>query len=296
MSKQPGDSRHLRAWQRSVFDGVLFLILLLAPLLVSAKTYTSPELGFSIRIDEVFSQPTEDGEMYVFTAAGGRDRIIIQNWPGLTVEAVREAGRAGYRDDGVDLRPRGAAREHQPAQGWGLSLPVSGVIDRQKVEGMLGGFVGEQGQGFIILIASSPENWPRLRAKARPLFDSIAFVEYRGGVEVEKWQQYLQGKRLAYRSTYDGGSSREDYYLCSDGRFLQSGGTYDFATAPGVSVFGQSGKRGAGNWRVQAVEGEAYLVFTYDDGREESARLEDKGGKTLLNGSRYYVVENDQCD
>ena len=61
-------------------------------------------------------------------------------------------------------------------------------------------------------------------------------------------------------------------------------------------MFGQSGKRGTGNWRVRAVEGEAHLVFSYDDGREESARLGDKRGKTLLNGSRYYVVENDQCE
>lgn len=30
---------------------------------------------------------------------------------------------------------------------------------------------------------------------------------------------------LAYRSAYGGGLSREDYYLCSDGSFMQNGGT-----------------------------------------------------------------------
>ncbi len=271
--------------------------MMVLPACVCATVFTGQKLGFSLRIDEHFVLAEQDGGLYVFVANGGQDRIIIQNRPGLSIEAVREAGREGYVDEeGVALTTQGATTEHRPKGGWGLTVPASGRIDWQQVQGMLGGFVGEQGQGFIILIASSPESWPQLRARARPLFDSIVFVRYRGSAHVEKWRRYLKGKRLAYRSTYDGGSSREDYYLCSDGRFLQSGGTYDFATAPGISVFGQSNRHGLGSWDVQEMEGDSHLVFEYDSGQRESARLEEKDGRTMLNGSRYYVVENDQCE
>ncbi len=272
------------------------VILLCLSLLAEARTYSSPELGFSIHIDETFSpRPTEDDGLYVFDSADGRGRITILNRPGLSMEAVRESAIEGYRDEDVELTARGAATECRPDNGWGMTVPVSGIVGQQSVVGILGGFVGDQGQGFLVLIAASPGDWPRLRPRAEPLFASIAFGRYTGGAEAARWRRYLQGKRLAYRSTYDGGSSREDYYLCSDGRFLRSRGTHDFADAPGVSVFGQSQRRGAGGWRIQSIEGETYLIFEYDDGRRENARLEDRNGKTLLNGSRYYVVESDQC-
>ena len=275
---------------------VVTILLSVLSLPVSAKTYSDPNLGFRITIDDYFSQFSQQGELYYFVSADNTDMIIIQNWPGLRVDEVREASRTGYQAEGVALTSQGSPKEHPVTKGWGLTVPVNGFIEQTNVNGILGGYVGNEGQGFIILLASSPEKWPKLESRSAAVFDSIAFTRYSGGADAAKWKKYFQGKRLAYRSTYDGGSSREDYYLCSDGSFLRSAGSTDFASAPGVSVFGQSGNRGAGRWRIQAIDDQPNIIFDYHNGNSESYRLEDKKGRTLLNGSRYFVVENDQCN
>lgn len=274
----------------------LLIMLLAASSAVMARSYSDPNLGFSIRIDDSFSQLSEDGNVFYFTTPDNSATVIVKNWPGLSVEAVRAAGGSGYQDEGLLLSTTAAPSEKQLTGGWGLSVAVEGKLERHNIRGRLGGFVGEQGQGFIILVAALPDKWPGYQARARAIFDSIRFIEYSGGAGVAKWKNYLTGMRLAYRSTYSGGSSSEDYYLCSDGSFLQSGSSSDFAGAAGVSVFGQSSNRGSGNWTIQAIDGEAHIVFRYHDGSQSNARLEDRDGKTLLNGSRYFVVNNDQCD
>jgi hypothetical protein len=62
-----------------------------------------------------------------------------------------------------------------------------------------------------------------------------------------------------------------------------------------MSVYGQASNRGAGHWQIQAINGKAHIIFNYHGGARETALLEDNSGKILLNGSRYFVVENDRC-
>ncbi len=273
----------------------LFWVLGMLVTSLWAREYRLPELGYRIVIDDRYALSSETGGVYLFTTPNQRSMILVRNWPGLTAEAVGEASRQGYREEGLALSVKGKAVVHSPDGGWGMTFPVAGMFEGHRIEGRLGGFVGTQGQGMVVLVAAVPAQWPDDRRLAASVIDSIGFIEYAGDEDFNRWRQYLSGRRLAYRSTYEGGSSREDYYLCSDGRFLQSAGDADFSSAPGVSVFGQSHDRAAGDWRLVRDGRDVYLVFRYGNGEEEHARLEDRQGKTLLNGVRYYVVENDQC-
>jgi hypothetical protein len=273
---------------------VAVLLITLSPL-SPAQTYSNPGLGFSITIDDYFSQQSQEGSVYYFTSEDNASTVIIKNWPGLSIEEVRQAGKLGYQDEGIALTASGVPTETPMKKGWGLTVDVDGFIEQARVKGILGGFVGNKGQGFIILVAATPESWPQIKPRSQAIFNSIGFIRFSGGQDVTRWRQYLTGMRLAYRSTHGGGSSREDYYLCSDGSFMQSGGTSNYSAGGGVSVYGQASNRGAGHWQIQTINGKAHIIFNYHGGARETALLEDDNGKTLLNGSRYFVVENDRC-
>jgi len=280
--------------KRNLYSLLTLLLFIFSPL-CSSQTYNNTELGVSITIDDYFSQKSQEDNIYYFTSADNAATVIIKNRPGLSIEEVRKTGELGFQDDGVALIAQSKAEEKSVKKGWGMTVDVDGFIDQSKVKGILGGYVGDKGQGFIILLAATPETWPEIKSYSDSLFNSIAFIKYSADKSVNKWRKYLSGKRLAYRSTHGGGSTREDYYLCSNGSLLQSGGSSNYSAGGGVSVYGQANNRNTGRWHIQTINRKPHIIFNYGGGSSETALLEDKDGKTLLNGSRYFVVENDRC-
>lgn len=260
-----------------------------------AKTNDNPDFGFSITVDDYFSQQSQVGRFYYFRSADNSSTITIKNWPGLSIEKVRQIGNLGYQDEGVTLTTSAKPREIQLKQGMGLTVDVDGFIEQSRVKGVLGAYVGDNGQGFIILLAATPEAWPQIKSRVDTILNSIDFISYNSGQDIGKWKQYLTGMRLTYRSTYGGRSSREDYYLCSDGSFQQSGGTSNYSAGGGISVYGQTKNRNTGKWRIEPIHGKAHIIFKYHGGAVETVLLEDRNGKTLLNGLRYFIVKNDRC-
>ena len=67
----------------------------------------------------------------------------------------------------------------------------------------------------------------------------------------------------------------------------------------------QRGRRGISLWAGQqsrrrpladpAVNGKTHIIFNFHNGSRETVLLEEDNGKTMLNGSRYFVVKNDRC-
>jgi len=262
---------------------------------VFAQTYNNSDLGFSITVDDYFSQKSQEGDIYYFTAADSAATVIVKNQPGLSIEEVKQVGVNGYQDEGITLTVTGKTRQKTVKQGWGLSIPVEGYIETNKVKGILTGYVGNKGQGFVVLIAATPDSWKTIEPRSKNILKSIHFINYTGGQGIAKWSKYLTGQRVAYRSTRGGMSAREDYSLCSDGSFIQSSGSSGYTDGGGVSVYAHGSNNGSGRWRLQSITGKPHIVFNYYSGDSEEYSLEDRDGQTWLNGTRYFVVENNQC-
>lgn len=262
---------------------------------VLAQTYNNSDLGLSITIDDYFSQKSQEGDVYYFTAADNASTVIVKNQPGLSVAEIKQAGKQGYQDEDISLTVSGKTKEKIVKQGWGLVIPVEGYIEMNKVKGVMAAYVGHKGQGFVVLVVSSPDSWKTIEPRSQKILKSIRFIKYTGGQGIAKWKKYLTGQRVAYRSTRGGMSAREDYSLCSDGTFIQSSGSSGYTDGSGVSVYAHGSNNGSGRWRLQSIAGKPHIIFNYYGGDSEEYSLEDRGGQTWLNGTRYFVVENNQC-
>ena len=97
---------------------------------------------------------------------------------------------------------------------------------------------------------------------------------------------------------YGGGlSTRIDYYLCRDGRFLfNDSSSVASSDSFSISGGGDLGSSGQGRWEI-ITEGEAVgIKLTWSDGRADLARLEFYDDGTYINGDRYYVTaDNPNC-
>ncbi len=279
-----------------------FVLLLLSVSINSslfADSYVNKEIGFSINLTNGFQFDEEEDGVFYFVSAPTSGNMVVMNWPGLSMDDVREAMVAGYQEEGVYLTPRGRSIAIRVNQGQGMAVEVEGIFAGQKVTGLLAGTVGGEGQGLVILIATVPEKWDEFSSLAPKLIQGFSMIKIIAGPEVKYWMRWLSGKRLAHRRTYGdysgGGTSSEDYYLCNDGAFLQSGSSSDSWDGVGGFGYGQTSQRGTGTWQVKKIDDHVRIIFNYHNGYQQWANLEEKDGKTLLNGSTYFVVENDQC-
>ena len=118
-----------------------------------------------------------------------------------------------------------------------------------------------------------------------------------------QWDQHLRGMKVTYISSYSSGSgggglsTRIDYYLCRDGRFLfNDSSSVASSDSFSISGGGDLGSSGQGRWEI-ITEGEAVgIKLTWSDGRADLARLEFYDGGTYINGDRYYVTaDNPNC-
>jgi hypothetical protein len=118
----------------------------------------------------------------------------------------------------------------------------------------------------------------------------------------QQWDQHLRGKKLTQLSSYSSGggggySSERIAYFCRDGRFL-------YVASSAVSMYGSMGGSGSsvgttqttGSWRVVTEGDVAALEIRNDRGEHGYMRLEYRNGKTLVDGTRTFVTEdNNRC-
>jgi hypothetical protein len=118
-----------------------------------------------------------------------------------------------------------------------------------------------------------------------------------------QWDQHLRGKKLTQLSAYSSGgggggySSERVAFFCRDGSFL-------YVASSAVSVYGSLGGSGTsagttrttGHWRVVTEGDVAALEIRNDRGEHGYMRLEVRGGKTFVDGTRTFVTEdNNRC-
>jgi hypothetical protein len=274
------------------------MLLLLPALLFSAssmaKTFVNEDFGYTIEVDDAY-QLIRNDDVTLFSNETGNSLIAIKNWPGLTEEAARDYLQHGYQDEKVAIVTTGDVEDVTLEKGKGLLADVQGIVERKLIKGITGGFVGDDGQGLVVLFSGPAAEWGKLAAMAKQATTSIRFVAYDASMSAIDWFHMLAGTRLSLRGTSSDNSRREDLYFCSDGSFkhrVQRSSSQQFDTG---SAFGFAAKSKSGLWTVVDDNGASRLMLRYSDGREESALLEDRNGRTFLDGQRYYMMRNHRC-
>jgi hypothetical protein len=270
------------------------LIALAAPWHARAETDVCEGNGYRLQIGDGFQVQRKDAEFCTYRS-GDDAVIVLMDWPGLSRETIEAFIDDGYRTGKITLTKHGELRQISTAGGTSYLANVAGIFRNKPIEGVAGGFVGENGQGVAVLISSVADKWAEFEKQANAIIKSIEFTDLEPRVDALEWRRMLSGAGLSYREISESGDVRKDYFFCSDGRFHSSTKRSEHAGGDGATMFGFSTSRNSGDWDVKAVQGSPQIVLYYSNGRESRAGIEDRDGEIWIDGKRYNVIENSRC-
>ncbi len=270
------------------------LILLCVPAVLPAGTFTNPDYGYSIEIDDSLKMIRNDDATFFMSEADG-GAIFIRNWPGLEASAAKDYLKRGYQDERIAIVSSGEPREVAADTGKGYMVDIQGIIERRPVKGVAGGFIGDGGQGMVVIFAAPVESWDQVAPAFEKARASIKFIDFEPGRNAREWYHMLSGTRLSLRGTATDHRQREDFYFCDDGSFDHRVSRSAIRDSDSGSAFGYSGRTRSGMWDVVDDEGRTRLVLRYSNGRESSAVIEDRGGEVYLDGQHYRAMRNPRC-
>jgi hypothetical protein len=285
-----------------------YLIPLLAvPTALAAQELTGPQpdhgLGFTLTIPTGWVG-TGGPEGYLIGHATVPGAIMVSAVRHANLEALTKAFSEPTADGTSDLSVQG-----EPVVGPDNSVKVVQVGTMQgtpvKVVGCAqlnpyGGYTAN-------LIALAPEETfsAELEAALERTFRSVRYTTpntaYQGaGKEDRAWHDRLAGARLTYMESYSSPSATEGGIgggyslnrridLCPAGRYTTRTDSDHTLSGGEVSAYDQTGSGNEGRWStVRLPNGDTVLRLTPTQGAVQEYRLTDEGGKTYLDGARWY--------
>ncbi len=260
----------------------------------TAHAYTDDDLGYSIDIDDGYKVSRMYG-MTMFESNDSDNVVIIKNWPDLTLEMAEEYLLSGYQNETMAIVTTGDIKQQKVENGSGLLVDVLGIFERKLMRGLAAGFIGDNGQGMLVLVSAADADWDAFESEARKIATSVKFNEPLAGPDAHDWYLMLAGTRLSLRFASNDERRREDLYFCSDGSFVHRLSTSAMKDSESGSAFGFSTKTGSGSWKVVDGNVGSRLMLLYSDGSEESAIIEERDGRAYLDGRRYAIMRNNRC-
>ncbi len=276
------------------FNFLLLIIFFYAPAIVFAQTFTNNEYGYSIEVDDTYQQ-TRNGNATYFRSQENDSLVVIKNWPGLSDEVARDYMQQGYQDARIALVSIGEPEQIKLENGQGMMVDIQGIVERKLMKGKAASFIGNGGQGMVVLVAAPNDDWDKLTPMAQQAIASVKFIDFSAGPDAIDWYYMLAGTRLSLRGTENDRSKREDLYFCTDGGFKHRVSASSLKEFDSGSSFGFSTRTGTGAWTVVDDDGKSRLMLRYSDGSEESAVVEDRNGQTYLDEKRFYMMRNHRC-
>lgn len=270
------------------------LLLLFVSIVAAAQTFTNDDYGYSIEVDDGYQLIQNNGTAY-FRSKENDSLVIIKNRPGLEEAMAKDYLRQGFQDERMAFVSVSEPVEINAVNGKGFLVDIEGIIERKQIQGVAGSYIGNDGQGIVLLVSAAREDWDQLASEAQEITASIKFVEGATGPATPDWYRVLAGSRLSLRDTSDGKSRREDLNLCSDGGFLHRMSTSAMKDSDSGSAMGYSTKTRSGVWRVVDDNGKSRLLLLYNDGRQESAIIVSRSGQIFLDGRRYSRFRKNNC-
>lgn len=238
---------------------------------------------------------------YVLGSATQAGVLLILPHEYTSIAQLKQEAAAPM-DDGAGTQ-LSFANVQEALAGRALAGAVSGLLQGQPVKGDVVALINDQGPGVMVLalaaIAQYDERFQRL---AMELAGSIEFSKPDYGDIVSQWSESLRNARLAYLSSYyssgssyggystgGGYSDREEIHLCGDGHFKYSSNSSMSIDTGGAFGHSHGSDAGHGRWEVTGdAAGRAVLRLVFHSGSVSEYQLAIEGGKTYLNGARYY--------
>ena len=275
-------------------NSFIALLLLFVPLAALAQTFTNDEYGYSVEVDDSF-QLTQNSHVTYFRSDDNDSVVIIKNWPGLDDDTAMDYLQQGYQDERIAIVSVNEPEEINVDNGKGLLVDIQAIIERKLMQGIAASYIGNNGQGMVVVISASSDNWDKLAPVAQKIAESVKFVEYSAGPNALGWYYMLAGTRLSLRGSVDDTRRREDIYFCSDGSFKHRMSSSASRELDSGSAYGFSARTRSGSWKVMDDAGKSRLILRYGNGREQTAIIEDRNGQTFLDNQRFYMMRNNRC-
>lgn len=268
----------------------------------AGRVIALPQQGLRITLPAGFeAQEVAAGLLLRSAALAGI--VLITPHEHRDLAALRRDAEAGLADGGgTELRLHGELRAVGES---GLAGEFRGRLDGAPARAHIVGLINPFGDGLTVIAATTPEQYGTAHeALALRLARAIVFEPPRPPAIVDEWRQVLSNRRLArhtssYSSSgggYSGFQSSVEFHLCADGRFGY--GARESGSTQGGGVVGSTrgGQNAQGRYEVIAdAAGQPWLQLRYEGGRVERYRLTMVGGRTHLNGERYFRTETDRC-
>ncbi len=186
-----------------------------------------------------------------------------------------------------------------------IAADYGGQLQGKQAQGRIVGVVSPHGGGFLVMAGADAAGYgPQHAQLAESVARSMSFSKPQAPPEAAMWKQKLAGMRVKYfkhgGSSDAGGayswSDERDIDLCSDGAFQSSGGFQgSLGTANASAIMNPGSRTTAGQWSIVGQAGQPALQLRHSTGSVETYVLSADGTKTLLNGVRWYVIENPTC-
>ena len=269
-------------------------------LLVNMVTYIDRSYGFTIDLASDFSLSSEQGDVLFFQSPDRSGAVIVRPRPGLSLGTVQETLRNGFENEVIALDTTGAPETLELEGARGLAMEVEGTLQGQEVRGVLAGIFGENDQGYMILVGSVQAQWPVFRELALSMLQSFSVRPIQPGLQHERWQKRLVGRRLVhaedYGTRYEGHVTIGEYHFCSDGTFFQRSAVTSSVSDGWGRYSNTALDKSHGTWQVRMENNVPHVVMHAKRDLDEIIPVAESAGYVLLNGIPYRFAENDLCN
>lgn len=286
------------------------LLLILAAFSGSARAQEliGPQRGTGMGFDFVIPDGwagVSGPEGYVIGHASIPGAILLSAQPHASLDALVKA----YTDPTDDGNSRLAlAGRPQITSDSTVKVTQTGTMQGTSVKVIAIARLNPHGGNTANLMALAPTDsfTPELEAALMATHASVRYIRpvvaaaAASGSNDATWKSRLSGTRLTYMESYSSPSSTEGGIgggysinrridLCPEGHYKTDTRSEHTFSGSEVSAYGSGSDGSAGTWQALRLgDGSSVLRLTAHDGRVTDYRLGFDGGKTFLNGERWY--------
>ena len=274
-------------------------------------TVDYPYLGIQFSVPEGW-QGAEADDMFVMGATTKPGLLVIMSNEARSPEQLKNQADQGVIGEAIQLK---RSSDFVKIGGEGLGAEFKGRIEGEQAKAFIIGMINPFGSSVTIVAVTTEARYTdEYRKLAIQISDSVGFAIPQESAETQDWREGLKGKRLTYMysrsdtgapyydsrggvyGSYSGYSTTTRFDLCSNGTFSY----YHSSQSSFDNVGGFGGVAGRdkslGTWKVSTrADGGSLLELQYPNGEEAEYELTYNKGKTLLNGTRYFRMQSEQC-
>jgi hypothetical protein len=244
------------------------------------------------------SQHTEGG--YIMTSEKTPGYLVMLPHDRHSLDDLRQDAAAGVNEgEEMQLSLVGEVKDFGKN---GVSAEYEGLINGAPARAHAVGLISPHGGGVTIISAAEQSAFSDALVRlAEQVARSIMFHKPETANLITTWEEQLTGKKLTYLSSYNSGpsggySAKRVLSLCANHRFILSTNSVVSIDLPDAA--GNSGgiNRSEGRWEIAVASGHPVLRLHFADGSQLQYLLGFQEGKLHLDGTRYFLTGDPECE